>query len=185
MKDMKLISFSKLLHKIKKLPSFQYQLMIWACTGTISYWKGAWAVIDRKCPTFFVLCISKFLVLFFMQAQMEDATGKNPLQLYRSLSQLRKQPAFQRGDLRFVVISNLVFSFARHAGAGHPTYLVVLNFGRALSLNDHSVILKDSVYKKGIVVLSSSNMNINVGSKVDLTNLKIAAGQGLVIKVER
>ncbi len=116
---------------------------------------------------------------------MHDPSGRNPLQIYRALSQLRKETTFQKGDLRYVVISNLVFSFARYAGAGNPIYLVVLNFGKTLSLNDHSVIIKDTVYKKGTIVLTSSNMTIKIGSKVDLTSLQIAAGHGLVIKVEK
>ena len=38
-KDLKLISLSKLLHKIKKLPTLQYHVRIWVCTGTISFGK--------------------------------------------------------------------------------------------------------------------------------------------------
>ncbi len=26
---------------------------MWACSGTTSYWKGSWAVINWKCPPFF------------------------------------------------------------------------------------------------------------------------------------
>ncbi len=38
---------------INEPPLWQYQLRIWACSGTTSYLKGSWAVIDWKCPPFF------------------------------------------------------------------------------------------------------------------------------------
>ncbi len=35
-----------LLHKIKEPHLCQYQVRIWACSGTTSHWKGSWAFID-------------------------------------------------------------------------------------------------------------------------------------------
>ncbi len=31
---------------------YPYQARMWASSETISYWKGSWADVDRKCPTF-------------------------------------------------------------------------------------------------------------------------------------
>ncbi len=38
-----------------KPPLWQYQLRMWACSETNSYWKGSWVVINWKCPPFFFL----------------------------------------------------------------------------------------------------------------------------------
>ncbi len=45
---------------IKELLLWQYQLRMWACFGTTSYWKGSWAVVNWKCPAFLQYdCLAK------------------------------------------------------------------------------------------------------------------------------
>ncbi len=51
---------------IKELFLWQYQVRIWACSGTTSYPKVSWAVVDLKCPTFFEDSFKKLFVLRFV-----------------------------------------------------------------------------------------------------------------------
>ncbi len=40
--------------------SWRYQLRMWACSGSTSYWKGSWAVITWTCPPFFVIGLDQY-----------------------------------------------------------------------------------------------------------------------------
>ncbi len=37
--------------QLSELPLWRYQLRMWACSGTASYWKRSWAVINLKVPS--------------------------------------------------------------------------------------------------------------------------------------
>ncbi len=48
----------------------EYQLRMWACSGTTSYWKGSWAVINRKCPPLIKVGVS-FLYKYFVDLNFQ------------------------------------------------------------------------------------------------------------------
>ncbi len=41
-----LLEIKNIIFCIKEPPLWQYQVRIWACSGTNSHWKGSWALID-------------------------------------------------------------------------------------------------------------------------------------------
>ena len=113
---------------------------------------------------------------------MQNRTGNNTLQVYRKLARLRKQETFLRGSMQYVVINDNVFSFVRHY-RGHPAYLVALNFGKESSVDDHSCFL-GSNHNRGSVEIVSGNSTVREETKLDLKKLKLAPGEGLVIKID-
>ena len=114
---------------------------------------------------------------------MEDTSGKTPIQIYRQLAQLRKQESFRRGTMQYVVITDNVFSFVRHYGDQQP-YLVAMNFGNVDSMNDHAVIIGETIYKKGKLELASGNVDLKLSTEVKLVSLNLRPAEGLVIKLE-
>ncbi len=108
---------------------------------------------------------------------------RSSLQLYSELTALRSGPSFLKGDMHVIVKNAQVFSFTRHITSGHPTYLVALNLGNTTSTDDHTVAHNNIVFKCGSVVMTSCNLHLEAGSHIDITNLTLNAGQGIVVKL--
>ena len=114
---------------------------------------------------------------------MEDTSGRTPLQIYRQLAKLRKHDSFLRGSMQYIVITDNVFSFVRHY-KNQPAYLVAMNFGGVKSINDHAVIIGETIYKKGKLEVATSNVEAKPGAEIKLVSLNLEPSQGLVIKLE-
>ena len=115
---------------------------------------------------------------------MEDSSGRTPLQIYRRLAGLRREESFQRGSMQYVVITDNVFSFVRHY-KNHAPYLVAMNFGSVRSINDHAVIIGETIYKKGKLEVATSDAEVTPGAEVKLVSLSLEPAEGLVIKLQR
>lgn len=48
------------------------------------------------------------------------------MNIYKELARLRREPSFQRGNFKYALITNELFSFMRKA-ENNPTYLVAIN----------------------------------------------------------
>ena len=85
--------------------------------------------------------------------------------------------------MQYIVITDNVFSFVRHY-KNQPAYLVAMNFGDVKSINDHAVIIGETIYKKGKLEVATSNVDANPGAEIKLVSLNLEPSQGLVIKLE-
>ncbi|KAK7482601.1 hypothetical protein BaRGS_00026202 [Batillaria attramentaria] len=115
---------------------------------------------------------------------MRDCPEQTTLQLYAALARLRQDPAFQRGELLYSITNENVFSYVRQKS--EPTdisrYLVAINFGKEASTDDYSGPPVESL--RGVVVQCTCSVSDRLKDKiVDLTALKLAPGDGLVIKL--
>ena len=115
--------------------------------------------------------------------QIGSSEIKSSLQLYSELTALRTEPSFLKGNMRVTVRNEEVFSFTRHVTSRHPTYLVALNLGDKPSTDDHTVADSNILFKCGDVVMTSCNLHLETGSHIDITNLTLNAGQGIVVKL--
>lgn len=106
------------------------------------------------------------------------------LQLRRRLAQLRSAPAFRRGAMRLVSTTDGVISFTRHC-TGHASFLVALNLGVAEARHDHAVLIRDRVYRRGLVVVASRDVGLTERVLVKLKDLLLAPGDALVIRLEK
>ncbi|XP_038047018.1 maltase A1-like [Patiria miniata] len=117
--------------------------------------------------------------------QMADNTST--LALYMKLAALRKeQPAFQTNHLKYVIVTENIFSFLRMPDTpGLESFLVIINAGTSNSTDDYSAALKKKMMitedNSGIVVVSS-NMDRN-GKPQGICNVHVAAGEAIVIRI--
>nr|KAG5696242.1 hypothetical protein BaRGS_019944 [Batillaria attramentaria] len=103
---------------------------------------------------------------------------------FTSSSSPWQDPAFQRGELLYSITNENVFSYVRQKS--EPTdisrYLVAINFGKEASTDDYSGPPVESL--RGVVVQCTCSVSDRLKDKiVDLTALKLAPGDGLVIKL--
>ena len=115
---------------------------------------------------------------------MKDATGKQPLSIYKLLSVLRREPAFQYGDFRYARVTDTIFSFVRET-AGFPSYLVVLNVGTKPTSDDFTSGYSNKLPSGGTIVCNSGNFMdalYDVGTEIDLKDVKLSPGQAVVIE---
>jgi len=66
-----------------------------------------------------------------LNLEAQKAAEKSHYKVYKQLTQLRQNPAIQRGDTKVAALSDQVFAFSRMLD-GEDSYVVVVNFGNAL-----------------------------------------------------
>ena len=74
--------------------------------------------------------------------------------------------------MQYVVIKDNIFSFVRHY-TDHPADLVAMNFGKKSSTDDYSVKIDSHT---GTLVLSSSKLELEITSEIDLRCFKLLPG---------
>lgn len=115
----------------------------------------------------------------------KESRQQTTLQLYAALARLRQDPVFQRGELVFGRLDDDVFSYVRQIPGSDDTarYTVILNLGQKTVQNDYSAAPLMS--SKGAVVHFTCSLSGKVkgGAEVSLTDLELAPGDGLVLKL--
>jgi len=112
---------------------------------------------------------------------MKDTSST--LNLYKQLTKLRQYEGFQTNHLEFSTTNENIFSYTRYA-KGWDKHLIVLNVGNSTSTVDVSPSPVGS--KSGRIVLTTNNFPANqmmVGNDINLQDITLNRGQGLVIKV--
>ena len=110
---------------------------------------------------------------------------KSPLQVYKKVATLRKENAFKNAQLEYSVVNENVLSYVRKDE--ETTYLVALNLGDEASVDDYAHNLSEDAPTTGVVVVDSGGVSedIESGKFVDLRNIKLESGDGLIIKLEK
>ena len=105
------------------------------------------------------------------------------LQLYRRLVLLRDEGAFKRGRIHFVSTTKEIFSFMRFMKDDNA-YFIVLNFGDIESHKDyfHSVGVLMGRVVCHVTGMASRDV-LGEDDLVDLSNLTLAPGEGMVLRL--
>ncbi|XP_038044417.1 neutral and basic amino acid transport protein rBAT-like [Patiria miniata] len=117
----------------------------------------------------------------------QKADNTSALALYTKLAALRKDaPAFQTNHLKYVVVTEKIFSFLRIPDTpGLNSFLIIVNAGTSESTDDYSAALEEMMLKAegdtGVIEVSS-NMDRN-GNLQEMNGISLAAGEALVIKL--
>ncbi|XP_076446574.1 maltase 1-like [Babylonia areolata] len=116
----------------------------------------------------------------------KESPRQTTLQLYTALARLRQDPVFQQGELLVAVSNGNIFSYVRQLPSARSTtrYLVVLNLGQETSKDDYSG--KPVYCIRGVVVHSTCSLidRMRNGGDVDLTELEMKPGDGVVIRID-
>ncbi|XP_038073088.1 maltase A1-like [Patiria miniata] len=118
----------------------------------------------------------------------QKADNTSALALYKKLAALRKdEPAFHTNHLKYVVVTEKIFSFLRmpdDQDTKPDSFLVIINAGTSESTHDYTAALKKLELKAegdaGVIEVSS-NMDRN-GKSQGLSKISLAAGEALIIK---
>ncbi|XP_038047482.1 alpha-glucosidase-like [Patiria miniata] len=117
----------------------------------------------------------------------QKADNTSALALYKKLAALRKdEPAFQTNHLKYVVVTEKIFSFLRMPDTpGLGSFLVIINAGTSESTDDYSAALMEGHQLKmegniGTITVSS-NMDRD-GVSQDMSKVSVAKGEALVVK---
>lgn len=105
----------------------------------------------------------------------------SPLQIYQRLTRLRRERSFSSGRLQYSIVNDNVVSFMRFSKDGAP-YLVALNLGNSETTDDYTLSAGVS-YGKVVLYVSrpeSSLSTVREGSKLNLAQLTLAPGEGVV-----
>lgn len=121
------------------------------------------------------------LVLNCVKVQRNKEGGMSPLQIYQRLTRLRRERSFSSGRLQFSIVNDNVISFMRFSKDGAP-YLVALNLGNSVTTDDYTLSAGVSYGKVVLYVsqLESSLSTVREGSKLNLAQLTLAPGEGVV-----
>ncbi|KAL8613545.1 hypothetical protein ACOMHN_007588 [Nucella lapillus] len=112
----------------------------------------------------------------------KDSNKQTTLQLYAALAKLRQNLVFQQGELLFSVSNQNIFSYVRQLPSRATTrYLIVLNLGQEESTDDYSGSPVNC--RKGVVVQSTCSLTDRRNKEIDLTELEMAPGDGLVLRI--
>ena len=115
----------------------------------------------------------------------QESPQQTTLQLYAALARLRQEPAFRKGDLLFALTTPAILSYVRQLpGNDADRYLVVLNLGVESSKNNYS---GDPVLaSRGVVVQATCSVidRLWKDKEVDLTDLELAPGDGVVVSLQ-
>ena len=135
-------------------------------------------------------------VFFNVVLQVQKKNPQSPLEIYRKLARLRKQPVFQTGEFDTAIANEDIYSFIRFS-RNRPVYLTAINFGTKVSTDNYrkysgkvarhttQATWDKFVPDEGTVVLNTQNFEHNqydIGAIIDLESITLAPGQGLVIK---
>ena len=115
--------------------------------------------------------------VLYLCLQLQKNMAVSTLQLFRSAIKLRRDPSFLQGSMKFLTVTEDIFSFVRHHPASKP-YAVALNVGHNTHVCDFS-----KAGLQGKVVLVSCNMggDFTEGETLDLRSIVLKPGHGLVI----
>lgn len=116
-----------------------------------------------------------------VEVQRNKEGGMSPLQIYQRLTRLRRERSFSSGRLQFSIVNDNVISFMRFSKDGAP-YLVALNLGNSVTTDDYTLSAGVSYGKVVLYVsqLESSLSTVREGSKLNLAQLTLAPGEGVV-----
>lgn len=115
---------------------------------------------------------------------MKESPKQTPLQLYASLAHLRQDRVFQRGEILFGKTDDNVLSYVRQIpGSDAARYCVIMNLGQKAAKADVSGSPVGST--NGLVTHFTCSLEGKVkgGDEVNLTDLELQPGDGLVVKV--
>ncbi|KAH9509944.1 Maltase 1 [Bulinus truncatus] len=127
-----------------------------------------------------VCCLWELFANCYVYTEKLDV--KSHLNLYKEYASLRQLDAFKYGNINVNMVTNdNVLSFLRYFGS--ERYLVAINFGQNESTDDYSVRLVNS--DSGVVVSDTGSVDAAIakGANVNLRQLKLKPGDGVVVKV--
>jgi glycosidase len=119
-----------------------------------------------------------------VKRQKATGAGKTLTRLYKSMSDLRKEPSFQWGRIEFPKKEENLIGFIREAD-GFDSYIIVANTGKDTKNIDlkHLFNLKN---EKGNVSyffsVESNNQEFPIDSEIMLDNILLNFGELLVVK---
>ena len=128
----------------------------------------------------------------FLQVQARDPSGFSTLQIYKKLAVLRKLATFATGGLDYAVVNKNIFSFFRFSSVSHhPAYLVAINVGDEVSVDNYREYPGDFPPKKvfvpyrGYVVHntgSGESSGLSPTSVIHFEKITLYPGEGVVIR---
>ncbi|XP_047987115.1 maltase 2-like [Leguminivora glycinivorella] len=114
-----------------------------------------------------------------INAESQHSAAQSHYLVYRSLSLLRKRPAFRAGRFESQALTRDVFAFKRWYQ--DDTYVVVMNLGR--SLNVVNLTTFDLVFGQLEVEASSALSSRSINDNVNANSLDLAADEALVLRM--
>ncbi|GFO09353.1 maltase 1 [Plakobranchus ocellatus] len=118
----------------------------------------------------------------FRNVQSQKKDPNSHLNMYRDYVALRTRKAFKYGEIDInCVVTDSVLSFLRFFR--YERYLVAINFGQTKATNDYSLAPVNA--SKGTVVThtASANSEVTKGQLIQLKELTLRAGEGVVIQL--
>ncbi|XP_067661432.1 maltase A3-like [Haliotis asinina] len=119
----------------------------------------------------------------YENVERQTSSELSPLNLYRKLAAFRDRPCFQYGGFEYGVVHEKIFSYIRYE-VGGQTYLVTINFGHEISRDDYTEALNGESH--GEISITTGNVQsgkYRTGDKVNLHQLELNPGEGLIIKI--
>ncbi|XP_066282692.1 maltase A3-like [Branchiostoma lanceolatum] len=113
-----------------------------------------------------------------VNVQVQKVHPRSTLHLFRALVELRKEPTFLYGTIRYFLSTPNIFAFSR-ALRGRPTYLVAMNLGG--KSETHSYYSWWDGWPKEAAVVLTSDMD-REGEMLDLKALTLRPGECVVVK---
>ncbi|KAB7505357.1 Maltase A1 [Armadillidium nasatum] len=120
-----------------------------------------------------------------LNVQVENSVEQSHLLVYKELAKLRLKKTFQFGELEFQTATDEVVAFVR-SYEDSQTYLIVINTSPeevTIDVSKGNAALPEN----GTVVIRSSTdtrRETEIGSLVNLAELPLIGGEGLVILIE-
>ncbi|KAL7638995.1 UNVERIFIED_CONTAM: hypothetical protein RMT77_010529 [Armadillidium vulgare] len=120
-----------------------------------------------------------------LNVQVENSVEQSHLLVYKELAKLRLKKTFQFGELEFQTATDEVVAFVR-SYEGSETYLIVINTSPeevTIDVQKGNAALPEN----GTIVIRSSTdtrRETEIGSLVNLAELPLIGGEGLVILIE-
>ncbi|XP_076117648.1 salivary alpha-glucosidase-like [Mytilus galloprovincialis] len=112
----------------------------------------------------------------------KDSKRNTHIQVFKKVAEIRKLPSFQHAEIQFSVTNKNFLSYVRQA-EGRPKYLVIMNVGQDKNAVSADFTKEPVGSSRGQVVAMTGTVDIALNSILNLKEVSLKRGQGLVIRV--